>query len=749
MVNICIVHYNTPLLTECLVKSINKFTPDSKIYIFDNSDKDPFVYKQDNIVYYDNTKGQIIDFNKWLNSFPSKEKSLAKKNGYASAKHCYTIDKCIELIDKNFILLDSDVLLKRDISDFVNDNVIAVGKTEFQTNCKNPAQHKIERLLPYICYINVNLYKENGCKYFDKEYMNGLYFSEEGELYDTGAGFLKSIREKNLQIQNLDIYKYIVHYGAGSWNYKNPNQWLKEHESLYSIPIIISLTSHGQRIKYLENPLLSLLKQNKKPDKIIVYIHDKDKNNIPSNILTFCRNNNIEIHHYTTDIGPHAKYFYVMQEYKYACIITVDDDIFYSNDLVQTLYNSFIKYPTCIHARRVHKIEFDKNKNPLKYNEWVYEFQGYTEPSFDLFATGVGGVLYPPNILKLDNSNLNEINKSLYADDVYLKYRELELDIPVVWVKNQKLLGTPINNSVIATSGLALQNNLKNRNDLYVKALNITKHNPMKKYVIYTCITGNYDTLKSHINLNNFDFVCFTDNTSITTNDWIINKIPENIKHLSLVKQQRYIKTHPHEILSDYEYSIWIDGNVDVLSDPTNLLDDNFCIEIPVHPQRNCIYKEAIACLKQKKDTKENIDKQIIRYHQEKFPENYGLVQSNIIIRKHNDRDCIKLMNDWWNEIEKGSHRDQLSFNYVCWKNPNIKIKQLSKDTCNSKYFHWNVKHLSKKQDVKSNNIVNKTNYGGTFDIIGCKPANNKKETPTPTPDKIIVVPQVIKRIFY
>ena len=42
MVNICIVHYNTPLLTEYLIKSINKFTPNSKIYIFDNSDKEPF-----------------------------------------------------------------------------------------------------------------------------------------------------------------------------------------------------------------------------------------------------------------------------------------------------------------------------------------------------------------------------------------------------------------------------------------------------------------------------------------------------------------------------------------------------------------------------------------------------------------------------------------------------------------------------------------------------------------------------------
>ena len=62
MINILIVHYNTPKLTECLIKSINKQTPDSKIFIFDNSDKLPFTYRQDNIEYIDNTKSQIIDF---------------------------------------------------------------------------------------------------------------------------------------------------------------------------------------------------------------------------------------------------------------------------------------------------------------------------------------------------------------------------------------------------------------------------------------------------------------------------------------------------------------------------------------------------------------------------------------------------------------------------------------------------------------------------------------------------------------
>ena len=60
--NIVIVHYNTPLLTSCLVRSINRFVENAVIYIFDNSDKYPFTAEFDNVTIIDNTKGQIINF---------------------------------------------------------------------------------------------------------------------------------------------------------------------------------------------------------------------------------------------------------------------------------------------------------------------------------------------------------------------------------------------------------------------------------------------------------------------------------------------------------------------------------------------------------------------------------------------------------------------------------------------------------------------------------------------------------------
>ena len=61
--NFVIVHFNTPEVTTCLIRSIFKFHTDAKIIVFDNSEKRPF----EKIIcdtYYDNTKNQIIDFQK-------------------------------------------------------------------------------------------------------------------------------------------------------------------------------------------------------------------------------------------------------------------------------------------------------------------------------------------------------------------------------------------------------------------------------------------------------------------------------------------------------------------------------------------------------------------------------------------------------------------------------------------------------------------------------------------------------------
>lgn len=222
----------------------------------------------------------------------------------------------------------------------------------------------------------------------------------------------------------------------------------------------------------------------------------------------------------------------------------------------------------------------------------------------------------------------------------------------------------------------------------------------MKK-VIYTCIVGDYDDLTTPPFLEDWDYICYTDQP-LKSDIWEIREIPTELKYLSPIKQQRYIKLHPHLLFPEYDFSLWIDANVTINKNFNKYIEQN-CTEegtvlfIGKHPSRNCIYREAITCKTMKKDSDEIINKQMDKYRNEGFPENMGLPQSCIIFRYHNEQSCIDLMNTWWNEIEQFSHRDQLSFNYALWKNPNTQVKYLDKSIFSNEYFYWSGVHKKRK----------------------------------------------------
>ena len=202
----------------------------------------------------------------------------------------------------------------------------------------------------------------------------------------------------------------------------------------------------------------------------------------------------------------------------------------------------------------------------------------------------------------------------------------------------------------------------------------IVKDECKPRIVCYTCITGEYDVLKPlSYQHQSIDLICFTDNKNINSNGWILKDIPSDLKHLSKVKQQRILKIHPQKYLNEYDISLWVDGNFvincDIEKDFLPKYDLNrFSLYTNKHPLRDCIYDEEIECIKRKKDISQNTHPQIERYKQEKMPSHIGLAETNLMLRDHHDPKCEEVMKLWESEVLKGSHRDQLSFNYACWK---------------------------------------------------------------------------------
>ena len=227
----------------------------------------------------------------------------------------------------------------------------------------------------------------------------------------------------------------------------------------------------------------------------------------------------------------------------------------------------------------------------------------------------------------------------------------------------------------------------------------------MSGRVVYTSIFGDYDE-KQEQRVSGWDWKCFDETNSVK----IYSDNNRNAKKFKVL---------PHRYFGiDYEYSIFIDGNMKVVGNIDELIDKylsdaNVAFYSHDHntlDARNCPYEEAktILSLGEKnmkitpergtlnyKDNPYVIKKQMDRYAHEGFPTNNGLITGMVILRRHNESDCMRVMEDWWTEIKYGSKRDQLSFNYCAWKT-NLNFKWMGGDSRDNKYFLNMGKHKKK-----------------------------------------------------
>ena len=219
--------------------------------------------------------------------------------------------------------------------------------------------------------------------------------------------------------------------------------------------------------------------------------------------------------------------------------------------------------------------------------------------------------------------------------------------------------------------------------------------------VIYTAIFGNYDYLeKPKFIPDGFDFICFTD-TDLKSDFWEVRKVLP-IYQDSTRNARRY-KLLPHRYLSEYDISIWMDGNFLIRDDVNELIDKylsdkNFACHDHMNCQldpRDCIYDEYNAIMnlgkndpnQNYKDNPQVMYDQVKRYQDEGYPSHNGLIVSGILLRKHNEEEVKITMEKWWEELKYGSKRDQLSFDYSTWKT-NLKFNYISGDIRDNKYFY-------------------------------------------------------------
>jgi hypothetical protein len=232
------------------------------------------------------------------------------------------------------------------------------------------------------------------------------------------------------------------------------------------------------------------------------------------------------------------------------------------------------------------------------------------------------------------------------------------------------------------------------------------------KIAVYTCITGGYERLQFPAGVDpRLDFYCFTDDTGIAAGPWTLRDAPS----LGLTAQDhsRFVKMHPHEILTRYDASLYIDGSIRIVGDIYSLIAQALCAPASVymydHPANRCIYQEGETIAAISHDWIWNIARQMRRYRHDGFPPNYGLFEANVIIRRH-DEPMRRLMARWWKEYLSGVRRDQLSLTYAAWKE-SVSIQSLGPSDVRFKgrYFTFRAHPRTRSVPIALRKYLNKS----------------------------------------
>jgi hypothetical protein len=221
--------YNTPKVTENMLKSFLAFHPNVEVLICENSTDNitENILKSSNVPYIRNRGGV----------------------------HGESIDLLLDKVQTtNALLVDTDVIFLKnhdDIYDMFNQmNISLMGEIVGDRGGKR--LHK--RVHPWHCFINVKNIKEKNIKFYDVDRMR----SRNEIRYDVGSSFFEDVRKSGLKIASFcGADTYYKHYEGMSWRVQKFTDKESECGDIDTIPAAkhneLGLMRYGLYIQEIYN----------------------------------------------------------------------------------------------------------------------------------------------------------------------------------------------------------------------------------------------------------------------------------------------------------------------------------------------------------------------------------------------------------------------------------------------------------------------------------------------------------------
>lgn len=186
--------------------------------------------------------------------------------------------------------------------------------------------------------------------------------------------------------------------------------------------LIVSLTSFPARIESVHITINTILRQNLKPDKVILWLAKEEfpggTESLPEELKKL-QHLGLEIE-WCENWGSYKKIIPTLQKYPNDIIVTADDDLYYEEDWLESLYNEYLKNPKNIYVRRAARVARNNNS----YSILSARKTGYTDiegASYFNQMLGGSGCLFPPGSLYKDILDREKAVSLLPThDDIYL-----------------------------------------------------------------------------------------------------------------------------------------------------------------------------------------------------------------------------------------------------------------------------------------------------------------------------------------
>ena len=205
-----------------------------------------------------------------------------------------------------------------------------------------------------------------------------------------------------------------------------------------------------------------------------------------------------------------------------------------------------------------------------------------------------------------------------------------------------------------------------------------------ERVAVYTSTFGGDFTILNPIFVpNNCDYFYIGDREIPENSVWKQLKfetIIPNYHSLTNIEKNRFVKMNPHKIFSNYKYSVYIDGNVQLIGDPSEFINliGTKGIALHNHRARNSAYDELEVIFSLNKINKNEYDSFYKVLQESSLPTDFGLAECNVIARDHCNQISNKITEQWWELFyDLKLVRDQISFPIVVYKN-DIEMKDIT-----------------------------------------------------------------------